>query len=81
MELEYTEDPWSSLPVNLLELEEPNDKPSESVYEPSPMWECPPGHAVEGVDAFKFYCHINNLKEPATLVVGDSGTAPTLISK
>jgi hypothetical protein len=75
------EDPWSSLPVNLSELEEPNDKPFESVYEPSPMWEHPPGHAVEGVDAFKVYCHVNNLKEPATLVVGDSGTVPTLISK
>jgi hypothetical protein len=81
MEPEYTEDPWSSLLVNLLELEELNNKPFKSVYEPSPMWEHPPGHALEGVDAFKVYCYINNLKELATLVVGDSGTVLTLILK
>jgi hypothetical protein len=36
---------------------------------------------VQGIDAFKLLCHVNSLKEPAAIVVGDSGAAPTLISQ
>ena len=78
-ELLLTESSWSSLPANTAELREDDDKPSESMYEASPVWEQPPGQAVQGIDAFKISCHVNNLKEPAVLAVGDSGTAPTLI--
>ena len=46
-----TESSWSSLPVNTAELREDDDKPSESMYEPSPVWERPPGQAVQGIDA------------------------------
>jgi hypothetical protein len=51
----------------------------EDVYEPAPAWERPPGHALQGIDAFKIMCHINSLKEPATVAIGDSGAVPTLI--
>jgi len=53
---------------------------AEDVYEPARAWERPAGHAVRGVDAFKLHCHVNSLKEPAAIVIGDSGAAPTLIS-
>jgi hypothetical protein len=35
---------------------------------------------VKGIDAFKIRCHLNSLNEPAAVVIGDSGAAPTLIS-
>ena len=75
------ESTWTNLPVNITELEELNEQLCEGIFGPSPIWEKPPGHAVQGVDAFKLCCHVNSLKEPATLVVGDSGAAPTLILK
>jgi hypothetical protein len=74
-------DAWATLPVNMLDLEKEVERPSEDVYEPSPVWERPAGHAVQGIDAFKLLCHVNSLKEPAAIVVGDSGAAPTLISQ
>jgi hypothetical protein len=40
-----------------------------------------PGHVVQGIAAFKLSCHVNSLKEPAAIVVGDSSAAPTLISQ
>ena len=54
--------------------------PKEGVYEPKRIWERPASHAVKGIDAFKICCHINSLDEPAAVVIGDSGAAPTLIS-
>jgi hypothetical protein len=75
--LEHLESNWSRLPVNLFELEDPSEKPSEDIFEPSPIWEQPPGCAIQGIDAFKVYCHINRLKELAVLAVGDLGAAPT----
>ena len=51
------------------------------MYEPTRAWERPAGHAVQGIDAFKVLCHVNSLKEPAAIVIGDSGAAPTLISQ
>ena len=38
-ELLLTESSWSSLPVNTAKLREDDDKPSESMYELSPVWE------------------------------------------
>jgi hypothetical protein len=55
--------------------------PEEDIYEPNRIWERPAGHAVQGVEAFKIRCHVNTLKEPAAIVIGDSGAAPTLISQ
>jgi hypothetical protein len=78
---EPIENTWLELPVNSVELKEANETPSENIYEPAPVWERPPGYAVQGVDAFKVTCYVNSLKEPATLAVGDSGAAPTLISR
>ena len=72
---------WTSLLVNLTDAKDDMDMPAEGVYEPTPAWERPAGHAVQGIDVFKVQCHINCFKEPATPVVGDSGAAPTLISK
>src|SRR5271169_4504283 len=51
------------------------------MYKPIKAWERPAGHAVRGVDAFKLLCHVNSLKEPASIVIGDSGAAPILISQ
>src|SRR5271154_4148495 len=77
---EYTEGKaWTAIPMNLSELEQGLDRPAESVFEPARAWERPAGHAVQGVDAFKLLCHVNSLKEPAAVVIGDSGAAPTLI--
>ena len=78
---EPAEASWTSLPVNLADAKDDMDVPAEGVYEPTPAWERPAGHAVQGIDTFKVQCHVNCFKEPATPVVGDSGTAPTLISK
>ena len=72
---------WDSLPVNSAELENGHERPVQDVYEPSPIWQRPPGQAVRGIDAFKLSCRINSLKEPAAVVIGDSGAAPTLISQ
>jgi hypothetical protein len=72
---------WSTIPVNVAELQAGTECPTEDMYEPVPIWERPAGHAVQGVDAFKLTCHVNNLKEPATVVIGDTGAAPTLISQ
>lgn len=51
------------------------------MYQPTPIWQRPPGHAVRGIEAFKVSCHVNSLEEAAAIVVGDSGAAPTLISE
>src|ERR1700733_9518928 len=72
---------WESLPALVAADEPPWESPSEKVYKPRPIWERPAGHAVQGVDAFKLLCHVNSLQEPAAIVVGDSGAAPTLISQ
>jgi hypothetical protein len=74
-------DGWATLPINMLDLEKEVEQPSEDVYKPSPVWERPAGHAVQGIDAFKLLCHVNSLKEPAAIVVSDLGVAPTLISQ
>jgi hypothetical protein len=71
-------DAWATLPVNLSGLENLVEPPSENA---APCWERPPGHAVQGIEAFKLSCHVNSLKEPAVIVVGDSSAAPTLISQ
>jgi hypothetical protein len=51
-------DAWATLPVNILDLEKEVEQPSEDVYEPSPVWERPVGHAVQGIDAFKLLCYV-----------------------
>src|SRR6266852_6021954 len=71
---------WITLPVNAVESEDRAECPAEDVYEPARAWERPAGHAVRGVDAFKLHCHVNSLKEPAAIVIGNSGAAPMLIS-
>ena len=71
---------WRNLEVKLSEKESTTAQ-FEDVYQPNPVWQRPPGQAVQGVDAFKLRCHVNCLKEPAAVVVGDSGAAPTLISE
>ena len=71
---------WKELDVNNVNAELLH-LPEEDIYEPTRIWERPAGHAVRGVDAFKLRCHINTLKEPAVVVIGDSGAAPTLISQ
>ena len=81
MPSESTEASWTSLPVNLADAKDNMDVPAEGVYKPKPAWERPAGHVVQGIDVFKVQCHVNCFKEPATPVVGDSGAAPTLISK
>jgi len=68
---------WEELAVNVVDTE----LPEEDIYEPTRIWERPAGHAVRGVDAFKLRCYVNTLKEPAAVVIGDSGAAPTLISQ
>jgi hypothetical protein len=70
---------WSAIPVNIIELENGTERPTEDIYEPAPARERPPGHIIQGINAFKIMCHINSLKEPATVAIGDSGTAATLI--
>src|SRR5271170_2533070 len=72
---------WSKLPVNMTEMKENEEHPTKDLYVPTPIWERPAGQAVQGIDAFKIHCHVNHLKEPAAVVVGDSGAAPTLISQ
>jgi len=71
---------WNELEVNIVDIESLH-LPEEDIYEPTRIWERPAGHAVRGVDAFKLRCHVNTLKEPAAVVIGDSGAAPTLISQ
>ena len=71
---------WTTLLVNVAESEDRSERPAEDVYKPARAWERPAGHSVRGVDAFKLHCHVNSLKEPAAIVIGDSGAAPTLIS-
>ena len=51
------------------------------MYEPKRIWERPAGHAIKGIDVFKLCCHVNSLNKPATIVIGDSGAAPMLISQ
>ena len=69
---------WEELVVNIVDTETLH-LPEEDIYEPTRIWERPAGHAVQGIDAFKLHCHVNTLKEPAAVVIGDSGAAPTLI--
>ena len=71
---------WATLSVNVVESENRSERPAEDVYKPARAWERPAGHSVKGVDAFKLHCHVNSLREPAAIVIGDSGAAPTLIS-
>ncbi len=71
---------WEELAVNVATTEILH-LPEEDIYEPKRIWERPASHAVQGVDAFKLRCHVNTMKEPATVVIGDSGAAPTLISQ
>ena len=75
-----TEGIWNSLEANMAELESTNT-PFEDIYQPEPIWQRPMGQAAKGIDAFKLLCHVNCLKEAATIVVGDSGAALTLISE
>ena len=83
LEMEQTtpklEPNWANLPINSVNLDSLH-LPEEGVYEPKRIWERPAGHVVKGVNAFKIRCHINSLDEPAAVVIGDSGAAPTLIS-
>jgi hypothetical protein len=74
------ENAWQALPVNIANLENGCEQPTDGIYEPQPIWERPIDHAVSRVDAFKVLCHVNSLKEPAIVAVGDSGAAPMLIS-
>jgi len=71
---------WQELAANTVDLES-LQLPEEDIYEPTRIWERPAGHSVQGVEAFKIRCHVNTLKEPAAIVIGDSGAAPTLISQ
>ena len=71
---------WATLPVNVVESENRPERPVEDVYEPARAWERPTGHSMKGVDAFKLHCHVNSLREPAAIVIGDSGATPMLIS-
>ncbi len=71
---------WEELVINVATTEILH-LPEEDIYEPKRIWERPAGHAVQGVDAFKLRCHVNTMKEPAAVVIGDSGAAPTLISQ
>ena len=79
----YCEDEssWTGLEVNLAEKDIPPTGQFEDIYIPTPIWQRPPGHAVQGIEAFKVLCHVNCLQEAASVVVGDSGAAPTLISE
>ena len=63
MPSEPAEASWTSLPVNLADAKDDTDVPAEGVYEPTPAWERPAGHAVQGIDAFKVQCHVNCFKE------------------
>jgi len=71
---------WNELEVNVVDTES-LQLPEEDIYEPTRIWERPAGHAVQGVEAFKIRCYVNTLKEPAAVVIGDLGAAPTLISQ
>ena len=71
---------WVTLPVNAVESEDQVERLAEDIYKPTRTWEQPAGHGVKGIDAFKLHCHVNSLKEPAAIVIGNSGTAPMLIS-
>ena len=71
---------WVALPVNAVKSEDRVERLAEDVYEPIRAWERPAGHVVRGVNAFKLHCHVNSLREPAAIVIGDSGAAPMLIS-
>jgi hypothetical protein len=75
------EDSWTTMPINSIKLERGHYRLTIDIYEPSPVWERPVGHAMKGIDAFKIQCHVNSLKEPVTIVIGNSGAAPTLISQ
>lgn len=52
---------WADLAIDSETLETTRDLPAEGCYEPAPSWDKPPGHAVQGVDAFKVLCHVNDL--------------------
>ena len=71
---------WEELVINIASAEVLH-LPEEDIYEPGCIWERPAGHAVRGIDAFKLCCHVNTMKEPAVVVIGGSGAAPTLISQ
>ena len=71
---------WEELVINIASAEVLH-LPEEDIYEPGCIWERPAGHAVRGIDAFKLCCHVNTMKEPAIVVIGGSGAAPTLISQ
>ena len=71
---------WATLLVNIVESEDRTERPTEDVYKPARAWERPAGHSIRGVNAFKLHCHVNSLKELAAVMIGDSGTAPMLIS-
>ena len=72
---------WNSLEANVAELESTVETQFEDIYQPEPIWQRPAGHPAKGIDAFKVLCHINCLKEAATIVMGNSGAALTLISE
>ena len=71
---------WEELVINVATAKVLH-LPEEDIYEPARIWEWPAGQAVQGVDAFKLHCHVNTMKEPAIMVIGDSAAAPTLISQ
>ena len=70
----------AAMPVNIVEAEDRSDHPDEDVYEPACAWERPAGHSMRGINTFKLHCHVNSLKEPGAIMIGNSGAAPTLIS-
>jgi hypothetical protein len=71
---------WDDLPAYIAKTED-FKPPAEEAYEPNPVWDKLPGHAVRGIDAFKLLCSVNDPREEPAVVVGDSGAAPTLISE
>lgn len=75
------ESSWTSLNVNILETDTLPSYQFEDIYQPIPVWQRPLGYAAQGIEAFKVLCHVNCLKEPANIVVGDSGAVPMLISE
>ena len=71
---------WEELVINIASAKMLH-LPEEDIYEPTRIWEWLAGHAVQGINAFKLCCHVITMKEPAAVVIGDSGAAPTLISQ
>lgn len=80
-EVHFVENTWTSLPVYTVEFLQDTVKPTGEIYIPKPIWKKPAGQAVHGVDALKLTCQVNSLKESPSIVIGDTGAAPTLISE